>query len=217
MSDDKNSIEIAMTDSIASSNIVDIAGDFSEVLLDNVVDAGKDIPFFGVLIKARSGIIHIREQLYLKKVFRFLAKLGEIPTEKRQKFVKKYLKNEDERQKFGEARLLMLDSINNMDKATIIACIWKACIEEQIDRDTAEILEAMVDRAHLPHLMSLANSEHLSETIILHLVTVGIFDPLILPIKKFNPPRRNEITTKMSGQKNYYGHQLVEIIQGNSK
>jgi hypothetical protein len=226
MSDDNKNVEISIVESIGSSNIVGIASDFGEVLLDNVVDAGKEIPVFGVLVKSVDGIIHVREQLYLKKIFRFLAKLGEIPTEKRQKFIKEHFKNEDEKRKFGEARLLMLDSINHMDKAPILACIWKACIEEQIDRDTAEILETMVDRAHLPHLMSLVNSENLTETIKLHLVTVGFFDANILPMDKETGKIYNSfgmvltqdgLNAKMSGSINDYGRQLVDIIRDNCK
>ena len=84
VNNDDKKIEFALTESIASSNIVDITSDISKVFLDDIIDVGKDIPVIDIFVKTLGGIIHLRDRLYLKKVSCFLAKLGEISTTKRQ-------------------------------------------------------------------------------------------------------------------------------------
>ncbi|MDU9047492.1 MAG: hypothetical protein Q3M30_01490 [Candidatus Electrothrix sp. Rat3] len=123
------SIDISLTNSIATQSLADVLGTISETALDSALKAGtlRDIPivgtFFG-LLKAGSDI---QSALFLRKILIFLKTLSEASDNDRRKFIDK-MECPEQKHKFGEAILLLLERAEDMATPKLIAKIIGAYI-----------------------------------------------------------------------------------------
>lgn len=170
-------IETSLINSISSDSLKDIVLDSAEVSLDQFLNDGllKDIPVFGIFYKTYKTAIGIRDAFFLKKLLKFLTQLKDIPTEKRLAFVNKIENDSDEKIKTGQKILIIIEQLDDIDKATIIGNLFCATINEQIKYEAFLRLSTMVQKAFLPDLLKLKESWTVTSTDAReHLYNVGL-------------------------------------------
>lgn len=174
----KDSLESSVIKTVAIPNFTDVIGDLAELGLDSILEEGlaKELPFVGALVKLHSIGVGIRERLFLSKVFKFLIALRSIPQNEREHWYEKLDRDPKEQSRVGEAILLILDRLDDMEKPEIIGRLFKAYIQETIDFSTFQRLSTMVDRCHLPDLKQAAPHGFVSQDVAANLATIGVMN-----------------------------------------
>lgn len=145
--DPKNTLESALVRSIDSSSLRDLTTDLAEAAIDQLLDDGpiKDIPILGTLVKARTSIGLVRDYVFTKKVAKFLIGLSKIPEDQRKAFLAKIqARNEDK--KFGEVLLVLLDRLDDYERPTLLAKVFRAHVEQDFPLDTFRRLATVVEQ-----------------------------------------------------------------------
>jgi len=151
-----------------SGNLADLSAEALEVGVDQFIDNEllKEIPIFGGAVKIYNLSQRISEGFFMKKIARFLFQLKDIPKEKRERFIHK-LEDEKENRKVGEKLLIMLNKLDEVDKASIIGNLFKAFIEAKIDYNQFLRLSNLVDKSLLDDLFILKRTPDVSNSIAL--------------------------------------------------
>lgn len=159
-SDAAISIEISVLDSVSKDNLQGILESTAELTLDNILESEelKQIPVFGTLVRGVKLGASLRDRLFARKLLAFLREVASIPEEKRIEFVDK-LSSRGNKQRAGEAILLLLERLDDMTKPEIVGKIVCSAILGEIDNETCLKLSSMVDRAYITDLLSLPDSE----------------------------------------------------------
>ncbi|MCK4542964.1 MAG: hypothetical protein KAU17_12075 [Spirochaetales bacterium] len=153
-------IEIALLNSVAKDNLKGIIENSAEYALDSILETDelKQIPVFGTLIKLASAASSIRDRLFAKKIYKFLAAIKDIPAEKRQEFIRNIESKRCGRRRLGETILLLLEKLDDMEKPELIGKVFHKCIIGEIPYKTALRLCAIIDRVYFPDLDDLVKS-----------------------------------------------------------
>ena len=159
-SDITDSIEISVLDSVSKDNLRGILETTAELTLDNILESEelKQIPVFGTLVRIVKLGASLRDRLFARKLLAFLREVAFTPDEKRIEFVDK-LFSKGNKQRTGEAILLLLERLDDMTKPEIVGKIVCSAILGEIDNEMLLKLSAMVDRAYITDLLSLPDSE----------------------------------------------------------
>ena len=152
------SLDISLTRSVATQSLADVLSTVSEVTVDSALESGvlRDIPIIGMvngILKAGSDI---KATLFLRKVAIFLKTLSEISDEERKKFVDG-MKTPEQKHKFGETILLLLERAEDMTKPKLIAKIINAYILGHIEQATTFRICSMIDRCYIQDIELLKN------------------------------------------------------------
>jgi len=150
------SIEETVVEIISSTDVQEGVADLAEAGLDQLLQDGflSDVPVLGTLIRVIRTAGSVRDLLLAKKLGRFLVALQRVPLEERQAFLNS-LVTRAERRRVGEALLLLLDRLDDMDKPELVARIFRAFMRGQLDRTTFQLMASAIDRLHLPNLAAL--------------------------------------------------------------
>ena len=150
-------IENSLEATIETSDLENIDVNLAEVAIDSILKDGalKDLPIVGTIVGLSKFGFKLRENIFLKKVLKFLFELKSISQEKRQKFLKRIEASEDYNNKVGEALILILDKLVDLEKPQLIGKLFASCIREEIDYKTFLKLSYLVDNLFLPDLISL--------------------------------------------------------------
>lgn len=180
----EESIESKIIDQISDKSLQDLAMDFTEIALDSMLenDIIRDIPIIGAISNIVKTSKNIRDKIFAKKILLLLQSLSECSLDQRKKFSLKIDQNPDEKQKVGEAVIVLLDKIDDMDKPKIIGNIFKAYINEFIDYPEFFKLSSIINKIILQDLILLKNSSgnlpmEISENLAFNgLMHIGILD-----------------------------------------
>jgi len=154
----KDSVEVAMIDSVSKAEFVGIGSDLAEVAFDAVMNDGllKDIPVFGTVAGVvRSGVA-LRDRIFLKKVHSFLFEVNKASKKDRDEFVKNLSEKKGRKEKAGAALMLLLDKLDDIDKPEIVGRIYIAKIEGRISEAELRRFCMIIERAFIPDLLELA-------------------------------------------------------------
>ncbi|MBW4055501.1 MAG: hypothetical protein HIU83_08860 [Proteobacteria bacterium] len=148
-------IGTSLVKSIFSAGAAEIAGDVSELALDDVLNEGvlKDIPVFGWLIKGYRVVSTVKDRIFLKKIAMFLQG-ATVEIRRKEEFVDK-LSDLSFCQKVGENLILLLDRQDNLEKAFILGKSFAAYLSGSIEYDMFLRLAATIDRALITDLTKL--------------------------------------------------------------
>ena len=139
-----DALEASLVKTIADSDLSSLAADIGDEALDQVLDDAP-IPILSTIRKLNRGLNSVRDYLYTKKVLRFLRELAQIPSEERAAKVAELYTNIKERKKFGEHLALLLDRMNEMDKAQMMGRIAAAHIKGKITFNQLRSLNYALD------------------------------------------------------------------------
>lgn len=159
---EEQNIESSLLTTIVNSDAKDIATDMLELSLDSVLDDGllKDIPVLGTLAKLYTTGNTIQGKIFQKKIIKFLYETEKTKKSDKEKFNNKLNLEPDYRKKVGEQLLVILDRLDNIEKATVLGRLFKAFIQEKIDLNMFQRLASVVTNGFLPDLKKLVNYEN---------------------------------------------------------
>lgn len=146
--EDPNELTDALWDNIVRmESIQGVLAEYAELGLDAVLDEGvlRDIPVVGTLVALARAGVGIRDRLFAKKLLRFLLALDKAPQEERREQIERLASDMKERQHVGEQLILLLDRMNDMRKAEILAFAFEALLREEIDRAQFQGLAQVID------------------------------------------------------------------------
>ena len=140
-------ISNSLVDTIKDSKSLTIASDSIGLSFDNIIsnELIQEIPIINRTINIYKGVLSIRDQLFIIKLLKFLYSLNSVSNEKREEFVDKISKDTEFKQKLGEHVILILDKLNDVDKAKIIGKLFSLYIEEKISFHNFKRLSAGID------------------------------------------------------------------------
>lgn len=148
----------SLMSSLKQSNLSEALASFADITTSQSVNSPlAEIPVFGTLLKFCRAGIDVRSYLFTKKVYSFLYELTEVPQDKRISFAES-LENEEILSKVGENVILIIERVDDMDKASVIGRIFAKWIEGKTDQDTFFRLAHVVNRSHLADLKLLAEN-----------------------------------------------------------
>lgn len=118
--------------SFESDNTIDFVVESADLAFDKFVDsdAVNGVPVLGMLNGVYKIYKNVQAYRLAKKVYRFLYHTHEIETEKKRKFVKEYIKSNQE--DGIDALLSVIDQLDNQHKVDIMARLLKSKVEEEI-------------------------------------------------------------------------------------
>ena len=125
----------SMLESVARSNLRDLASQFAEMGLDSVLDPGivRDVPIVSTIVALTSSIMAVRDRMLVKKILAFFAAIESVPEDTRRKQIDFLASNPRERQRVGETLMLLLDRLDDFDKPELLARAFSAYLRLQID------------------------------------------------------------------------------------
>lgn len=187
---------------VKSKEITDITKDLTEVAIDQMLENGilKDLPIVGTLYNIYSLSQNVSNAFFTKKILKFLFELNDIPESERLEFIRK-MESEKETQNVGEKILIILNKIDDVDKATILGKIFKITIEEEIEVTTFTRLSHMIDKVYLQDLKELKNNfiENLDSDTKHNLSQVGILNQSIKDNRE-----HEEYVFRNTGKREFY-------------
>ena len=129
---DLKTLSGSFENTLKSSDLNNIAADFSEVALDQMIADGafKDLPIIGTIVNIGKATTSVRDYLFLKKVIGFLTTLEGIPTKDRKEMIEKIDSSGKFRIKVGEKLLFLIDKCQDHEKAKVVARLFAAVIKE---------------------------------------------------------------------------------------
>nr|WP_315171404.1 hypothetical protein [uncultured Flavobacterium sp.] len=153
-----NGIENNMIESIAKSDLKDVAIDIAEISLDSLLKDGiaKDIPVIGSLFKLYSAGKSISGKIFEKKILAFLIETQKVDVSNKQKFYNELNADDNLKKRTGEIILVILEKIDDIEKATVLGKLFKRKIEERIDFEMFHRLATVVANTFLPDLKLLS-------------------------------------------------------------
>ena len=148
-------VEVALIDSMVSDQLVQLTSDAAETILDSIIGDGvlQNIPVFGAIYKVGKAGLGLREQIFAKKVFKFLIDIKDISPKERAEFINDL--EENTKQKSGETILMLLDRLDTLDKPPIIANLLKSKVKGHISIEKFLRLSSVVEKSFLPDLKKL--------------------------------------------------------------
>jgi hypothetical protein len=154
----KDALEGQIVELIRARDLQDGLASLAEAGIDQLLQDGflRDVPILGSVVGVIRTAGTIRDLLLAKKLGRFLSVLQSVPQAERQAFHDS-LADRAERNRVGEALLLLLDRLDDMDKPELIGRLFRAFIRSEIDRETFQLMATAVDRLFMPHLAELAS------------------------------------------------------------
>lgn|SRR5690606_34549746 len=155
--------DLDIFDSVKSEIIKDLTPEILETTFDLITKSEliKEIPIFGIGFKTYSIYQNITESFFVKKILKFLYELKDISYDKREEFIKN-LETKKETTKAGEKLLIILNRLNDIEKAKIIGKLFNNTILEKISFEDFDRLTHIIDNAYINDLKSLKNNPHLS-------------------------------------------------------
>ena len=126
-----------------------------DLVLEGIQDVGgallahfeilKDVPLIGAAIKAAQVACAVPDALFLNKVKRFALELESISVEERIKFSERMSAEPDTCRRAGENVLLLLDRLDDLDKATLLGRLFASYVRGQVSFEVFKRLGSCVD------------------------------------------------------------------------
>jgi hypothetical protein len=151
------SISQSFISTIAHSDLAHVTQDLTEVALDSLLDNGilKDIPVIGTIVGIYKGVVSIREQMFIKKIAKFLNSLSEISAKEREDMFIKLEEEGHKRQEVGEGILLILDQVDNYEKARLLGVLLKTLSTSLTNYETFKRFSSIINTVYIDDIMSL--------------------------------------------------------------
>ena len=182
MSDEKgqdDALEVSLIDSIAKGELKGLAGDAVEIAIDAVLDDNllQAIPVVGTIGRLYRTGVSIRDRLFLRKVLSFLNELSDVRESDRKRFAEELGKDAGSRSRAGAALVLLLERLDDLEKAEVIGRLYRARLEHGLSFDELRRFCMIVERAHLPDLVALSrlsSGQRVDELIAPYLHALGL-------------------------------------------
>jgi len=138
--------------------------EFATEFLDPVIEACinhpvvQAVPVLGSVVKAAQLRASISDRIFCVKLSRFLNPLSGLGTEEAERFARKMDSDPKVAQRTGQTLLLAIDALNDLEKARVLAYVFRAYLRAEIGLDSLQRLSAAVNLAHVDDLWALAET-----------------------------------------------------------
>lgn len=178
-----DNLENGIIDIIGVEKLYDLSSDYLELGLDTLFksDLAKDIPVFATIYKIFKVGVDMKNQLFLKKLFKFLYHLKHVSPRERSKFVENANKDVSKKQEIGLKLIMLIEKLDDFNKPQILSNLLIASIKEEISTDDFLRLSSIVANTYIGDLIILKNETIISDEVKERLYTNGL---LSLSIKQ---------------------------------
>lgn len=128
----ETSLDKSLLDTVANSDLRDVATDTTEILLDAFMTEGvlKEIPIIRTIAGLANAGITIKDRLFAEKVIRFLQPLSKYSDEARRKLLESL--DPAELRKASQYMILYLDRLDSLEKPWMLGKIFEAYMLKKI-------------------------------------------------------------------------------------
>ena len=149
----KKDLGLSLIDTLASSDLSGVLEDQAEVIVDRILKDGllKDIPIISTITGAVKTLFAVRDYLLVLKLVRFLQGIN-ITEEERTHFEKVIGDDAEYRRTVGQNLLMLIDSLDDVTKADMVAKLFKAFLRDDITYDEFLKFASVVERAFIGDL-----------------------------------------------------------------
>ena len=150
----------SLVDSISSREVIELAATLPDAALSYLTNDTvlASIPIFGTLYALTKGGFSLADHLSLRRIAYFLAGCKKKDEYERTKLEQQLAIDHKLRAKVGEELLLILESLDNYEKATVLGKIFRARLREDIDENTFFKLATAIKNASIADLRALERS-----------------------------------------------------------
>jgi len=212
MDDNPNKLEGKLIESLEIKELGSLTANYAELGLDNILEEGvvKDIPILRTAVSLVKMGFNLRDRIYVKKIYGFLAQVGQTTQEQREEFIKDNCKNV---RQFEEAVLLILEQTDNMNKSSLIGKTFKACILGTISYQDALSLSSIVNKTLWQDLENMFYGNFTVE-MKMRLCNCGLLDLDLMKTDHINGTKKpTEITQTVDGF-GYYENRYYKMLLG---
>lgn len=163
----QDDLGISVLKSACSSEAKDLAVDWAEFGLDALLKEGvlKDAPMLGAVVKICAISKTIRDRLFVRKVWDFLRACPKFTEAEKEAFVREHLNEPKKAQRLGDAVVLILDKLDDLEKPEMLAKVFGAFVRRQISYDAFRRLSAGIDIASAEDLKALGGKPIVPESL----------------------------------------------------
>lgn len=149
--DSERSISTAIVETMKSADFASLSKDYAEIALDSVLSEGvlRDIPIVNTLVAIGRLGLSINDQIFAKKLIRFLTSLAELDPAERASMVDRLDKEEGFRRQVGDRLIELLDRADSHAKPEMLAKVFRAYAAGLIEVSMLNRLNNAIER--LPH------------------------------------------------------------------
>lgn len=157
-----NKYSNSLEETLKDSDLQNVSAELAEVVLDNLIDTGivRDIPIIGTIVGIGKVTLGIKERLFLKKIIYFLSEIKNISPSHRKNMVDGINNSGQFRTKVGEKLLFILDRCEDHEKAKLVAQMFSAFIEKNINYNEFLRSASIIDRIMLEDLAWFIKNDH---------------------------------------------------------
>ncbi len=140
--------ENSLLQTLKESDLASVGSDWAEIALDSTLREGllKDIPIIGTLLGLGRTGLAIRDYAFLKKLEKFLLEMKDVSPADRAEMINRLEQDADYAHKVAEHIIIILDRLDNANKAKLVARAFKAYSQYRIDAKQLQIIISVIDR-----------------------------------------------------------------------
>jgi len=155
--DSKDDIGLSLIETIQSSEFADVAQDLAEVGLDAILTDGifRELPIVSTIVRVTKTVLAIRDKLLLRKIYTFLRELRGVSETERERFAAEMENDSNYQRQVGENLIMLLDRLDDLDKPTLVAKVFKAYLKGDINYHQFLRFAAVIDKILVKDLQNL--------------------------------------------------------------
>jgi hypothetical protein len=160
-----DSVGAAIVKGVCNPEAKDLAIDLGDFELGALLNEGvlQEIPGIKIVIAVRKTWTAIHDQLFLRKVAGFLAACPRFTAAEKETFVREHLSDAKKAKNLGEAIVLILDKLDDLEKPEILAKFFAAFVRGEINLETFRRLAAATDIGFLEDLKTFAQISNFAD------------------------------------------------------
>jgi hypothetical protein len=150
-------LEISLNETLNTSDLKDVTKELIETGIDSILKDGllKDIPIVNAVLGVYKLGVSIKDIIFFKKLLRFLYEINSTSVSMRQKVIAKIEQDDEFGRKVGETILMLLDRLDDLNKANMVGKLFKAIVEGRIDNNTFQRLCYLIDNVFINDIAEL--------------------------------------------------------------
>lgn len=150
----KKDLGLSLVNTLASSDLSGVLADPAEVVVDQILKDGllKDIPIISTIIGVVKTAFAVHDYLLVLKLVKFLQGIN-ITKEERAHFEKAIGDDAEYRRTVGQNLLMLIDRLDDVTKADMVAKLFKAFLRDDITYDEFRRFASVVERIFIGDLI----------------------------------------------------------------
>lgn len=140
---------------------IEIAADFLEPAIDTLVHSGilREIPLLGTAVKLAHASRSVGDRIFLVKIATFLRGLEAVEETEASEFARKLAEDPTAAERTGQTLLLLIDSLDDLEKARVLAVVFAAYLRGEVERRDFRRLGSAVGMAMVDDICALVDAD----------------------------------------------------------